>query len=605
MGLNQKTERKGKLQDALVFSVIEKLTKGAARDLEMGKYLLAKGQLDSAELCFEQAIREAEAKEERKAVVAALIGKSEVLKRRKQFEEAHEVLSSAQELAAKLGPKLLGLVYQQQAEIASTESHWAIALDKLKEAFSLSEEQETASERMMVIFKMGMAAGQLLQFHDALVYYEEAEKLARKLKNGSLILLSLVGQTDALAGLGKAGGVIEKCEQAEEFLRVHRDELKKMDIRAIRIKLLEKRAGSYQTLGHLDQAAQSYKEALESLSDPKEIAKLNSTMALLAFSMGRPEEGRKHEGQALKILEESGGEIPEVLLSLSKLNLLRGRIDTADSQLLQALLELPEKVSKGQKFILQSHEVDLKIQQGRIDEAQELVHILYDELSALSIEPLLPSILITLGNIARLQGNVDEAEELYRKSLEIAEHLQMPPLMVTSLAGLAKVAAARSEISTALEHLDRAIQISEKCGMLLQHQALLVDRAMMLGREGPAEEMIAALEDLLRESRRFESLPLQLAIQVGLALVHWREGDHAEARQYLEDTMEKAAEAGMEFTKILAQGLLGLVLSDLGERRMAEQYLENALAAMEERGFEIEAKHQFAERYRDLTGFWF
>ena len=609
-GKERKKERKEEFQNVLVFSVIEKLTKGAARDLEIGKYLLTKGQLDSAELCFDRAIREA--REEKRIAIAALIGKSEVLKRRKQFEEAYEVLSSAQELATKVDPKLQGLVYQQQAEVASAEGHWAIALDKLKEAreaFSLSE-QETASEMVGVAFKMGMAAGQLLRFGEALAHYEEAEELARKANNSPMILLATLGQTDALSGLGRAREAIERCDRAEEFLRLHREELKNMDVKAIRVKLLEKRAGSYQTLGHLDQAAHLYKEALESSPEPKEVAKLHSTLALLKFSMGSPGEAQEHEEEALEVLEESEGEIPEVLFNLSKLNLLRGRIDIAEKQFFRALVELPDKVSKGQGLAIRSHEVDLGIQQGKVNQAQELAHLLYHELAALDIEPLLPSVLNTLGNIARLQGKVDQAEGCYQKSLKIAENLGMPLLTAAALRGLAQVAAARFEVPAALEYLDRAIQLSRECGASLQEQALMFDRAAILGREdeGEGEETaqakIAVLEELLRDSRRFESLPLELAVQTSLAVIYWQEAHYLEARQYLEDTMERAAEAGMEFTKILAQGLLGLVLSDLGEERLAERYLEDALGAMETLGLEIEAKHQFAERYRDLTGFW-
>ena len=593
-----------KLQDALVFSVIEKLTKGPTRHLEMGKYLLSNGKLDSAELCFDQAIREA--RDEKKIAIAGLIGKSEVQKRRKQFEEAYGVLSSAQELAAELDPKLQGLVYQQQAEVASAEGHWAIALDKLKEAkeaFSLSE-QETASEMVGLAFKMGMAAGQLLRFGEALAYYEEAEELARKVNNGPMTLLATLGQTDALSGLGRAREAIERCDRAEEFLRLHREELKNMNVKAIQVRLLEKRAGSYQTLGHLDKAAHLYKEALESSSDPKEVAKLHSTLAVLKFSMGSPEEAREHEGEAKEILEESEGEVPEVLFNLSKLNLLRGQISVAEKEFFRALVELPDRVSKGQGLAIRAHEVDLNIQQGQVNQAQELAHVLYHELAALDIEPLLPSVLNTLGNIARLQDKVDEAEGCYQKSLKITENLGMPLLTATALRGLAQVAAARSEISAALGYLDRALQLSRECRASLQEQALLLDRAAILSREDGGSK-IAVLEELLRDSRRFESLSLELAAQTSLAMIHWQEAHYPEARHYLEDAMEKAAEAGMEFIKILVQGLLGLVLSDLGEERLAERYLEDALGAMEMLGLEIEAKHQFQERYRDLTGFWF
>ena len=48
-----------------------------------------------------------------------------------------------------------------------------------------------------------------------------------------------------------------------------------------------------------------------------------------------------------------------------------------------------------------------------------------------------------------------------------------------------------------------------------------------------------------------------------------------------------------------------MLLDDMGEKAQAEQHLAEALRGMEHRGLEIEAKHAFAERFRDLTGWPF
>lgn len=598
------------LRDALTFSALERLLKDrSSRQLAMGSYLLERGKLAAAELCFEQAIRES--KKEPRTATAALMGKAEICKRRKSFAEAHKVLIAAQDTAATLNdPRLLGAVYQQQAEIASAENRPAVALEKLKEAQkAFSSIAEATVERAQVALKLGLVAQQLLQLREALVHYEEAEQLAGGLDSdkGALKLLPLIGQANALLGLGRAAEALRKCTQAAELLG--RDEQNSAQFRWL---VAELEAACFQTLGELKAAAESYEKALAHSPDIKGKARLCSQLAVLTFSMGCPQEAQRHEEQALALLNEE--EIPEALVNLSQLNLMRGQIRTAETQFVRAVVELsanPEnKPDKRQEIALKLHHVSLDLQKGMVRSAGDRAVAVYEELSAMAdgdVEFLLLPALQTMGNIARLQGRLDEANELYQKALDIAERLRMPMMVLASLSNLAQVAVARSEVPAALEYLGKAIRMSQACGAELCQRSLLADWITLLNRQGALsrEEVLAQLEKFLGDSVRLECLPLELTIRMALGGIYWEESHYEKAMEYVEEAVEKAAQAGLEFTKILSMGVLGSFLADIGENQRAEGYLSDALAAMEELGLDIEAKHEFRERYRTLTGFWF
>lgn len=609
MVVNKEVDQEKTIKDALALSIIEKLMKDRAnRFLQTGNYLLSKGQLASAELCFDQVIQQDAQEKEKKTVISALIGKSEILKRRERFEEAYQALTTAEAMAQDF-KKLLGLVYQQRADIASAEDRPSHALDFLKkarEAF-LQAEEETPADRARVALLMGLAAHRLFRFQDALGHHQEAEELARELDKGdTLLLFAKLGEADALSALGRARESLRKCEMAREIL----DRAKLDDREKLLLLVVKKKASNLEALGELEVAARLYEDALISSSALVETAKLCAQLAPLKFSMGLPREAREYEERAKSMLSESGEEAPEVLLNLSRLNLMRGQIHTADKQFFQALTELPHKDDKGQALQIRSRRISLYMQQGKFRAASELAHSLYDELSETGVDALLPSVLQTMGNLARIQGDLDDAERFFGRALEIAGPLNIRLTTATALSGLAQVAAARFETDAASEYLEKAIDISRDCGAKLNVQALQLERATLRhqGDEGTpqdAEELIRSLQDQLRESERLECLSLELAIRTALATVHWQAAHHTEAEGYLRDIVEEAAQAGMTFTKIIAQGSLGSVLSDQGEKAQAETYLSDALSELEDLGLDIEAKYEFHERYRELTGFWF
>ena len=622
-----------KLKEAITFAAIERLVKDrAGRQLALGRYLLQQGKLAMAELCFETALREAETQTDpakrSSIVVAALLGKAEVARRRRRFTVARKLLQQAGRAAQEADdPKMLGLVHQERAEVELSEGQPEAAHEELKAAqAAFARARDAAGERVQTALKLGVVAQQLLRLREALGHYEEAERLASGLTppkgqesaREKLRSLALLGQANALHGLGRGEEALSRAEAAEKVLH------KRADLKGFQSLIAELRASVYEAQGRTDQATEHYEQALVDASeDCKAKARLCAHLAVLHFSLGLPEEARSFERRARELLEEGKEEVPEARLALSRLQLLRGRVPEAERDFIRAVTEFTAP-DRRREIALRLFQADLDLQQGLFRAAEERVRSSYEELEELKaqgadVDSLRLSALQSLGRHARLRGNVEDAERFYQEALELAVRVGPRTAVAAALAGLARAAAARSEVPLAFEYLERAVEIGRECGATLQWRSLEAELLLLQERSGEAgssdpdlededgrpTKVSPSLRDLVAEAKRLECLPLELTIETAWALHHWHQAQYEPALERLRGVNEKARRAGLAFSRIITEGLLGLLLDDMGEKAQAEQHLAEALRGMEHRGLEIEAKHAFAERFRDLTGWPF
>ncbi len=603
------------LRDTIVLSTIEKLVQDrASRELAIGQYLLQRGKLAAAELCFDHAIRETDQKP---IHIAALVGKSEVYRQRGSMEGAHELLDEAEESAQEISDRrLFGLVCQQRAEVISAEGYPAAALDKLREAErALNEVQATEAERAQVALKLGAACQQLMRLREALAHYVRAEDLAQNIdpaKGQPLKPVAVLAQGQVLFGLGKPAEALDKCTESQALLgaesRRHAHLLKAG---------AELRAAAHEAMGQPEQAIACLEEALEHAptQDPCERAPLWAQLASKKYGMAMPEEARAFEAQALEVLQQHDS--PQACLHLVQLALMRGNMHVAQAYLGEAQLGPGKseqcKLELGQRLgqeLLQAH---LDLQKGAVELAGERAAAAYEELApteereAQCDQGLLTTVLEFCGTLERLKQNLDQAESLHRQALDIAQAGGMRSTEAGALANLARVASARLEHGAADELYKQAIEISQECGAVIQAYTLAFERAVLPDSDPAAslDEKRAMLREMLSEAQELECLPLELSVRVSLAILDWQDSRSERAIQELQCVVEKAGQAGMFLAKHVAQGLLGTVLSDVGQSRLAEEHLTEALTGMEQRGLEIEARQQFLERFRDLTGFPF
>lgn len=588
--------------DDIFFSILDQVDEGPAKELVKGNYFLDDGRLDSAETCFDKAAQEAKQEE---TLVDALVDKAKVYTKREECEKAKEILNRAKGLAKDLDPSCLGDIHRQMAEVADLEGNLEEAMDyfkKAKDDFSLSEE-DTSKKCSEMLLNMAGKAQMLNNYRDAVDYSSEGQRLAQEVEKGDLVFFQTWTKAEALSGLGKAKEAVEAYEHAEELLVKNKDELKYVDKEEIREEITQKKATNFHLLGNFGKSSDLYEDVLNYNLDGRERAGICASLSLIKFSMGLPDDAANLEEEAKDIIDGSEEGMPDALLDLSRLNLLRGHIDKSDRQLFQALVEIPGEESKSTKL----HEINLDIQKANIQSASEEADSLYEETMNDDFEQFLPYILNTMGTIAVINEMTDKAEKLYKKSLQVADKFNLRASVSSALGGLSIVALIQFDTSTAMDYLEKAIRISKECGWQFNTQLLLVNRARILGRENSSNtsEAVSSLKELLSKSRSFKSLVLELDIRDALAELYRQTSRYSQAREQLEITIEKATGAEMELLKVISQGLLGIVLSDQGNRKLAKKHLEKAISKMEDMGLDIGSKIEFEERYRDLTGFWF
>lgn len=591
----KKKEREG-LKNAISLSLIQKITKGGNRQLQLGHFMLSKENLDLAELCFDKAVEETENK---KIKVKALIGKAHIFQKRKAFEEAYQALSKANNMLVDEDlPDLLGLVYQKEGEVGFEEGRFNKAIDAYKKAKHAFSSAGNTSGQAKVSLQIGVCAQQILNFKLAFENYKQAVDMLDE--DSSLLIYAQVGKTEALAGLGKTKEADKQCQVAEELAYQKEDKGKLLPI------VIQRKASNNLLLGDFSKASHLYAKALKNSSGLRQKGEICSLLAKLYFSMGHPDKAKAYEQQAQTLCDIAGEVIPEVYFNLSQLNLMRGKVKTSEKQFFQAQNELPSSLSKGQEMSIKSSEIRLDMTKGELNRAIENAEYLYEELSDM-VKPLFISLLNTLGDIATIKGDQQKAKDYYQQALRRVTELEYPLTKAHALAGLAEVEATKFNPSEALSYLDEAIALTQDCQAKVYEHSLQIRRITILNQENDnPEESAYFLEELLHKGRKFKSLFLDVVAKMHLGIVYWQElSDYDKASTYLYEVLESAEKTGLQLIAILSKGLLGSVLDDQGEKEVAESYLEDALMEMEERELEIESKWEFAERYRHLTGWFF
>lgn len=595
-----KSQGFGQIADRLFFDVIAKAIPEEKRGLAIAQYLLGKGQLDSAELEFDRIIRERDRRDV-DTVVRSMIGKAEILKRRNAFDLAHRVLVIGLERAASGPDSLRGAVALQQGIVCHAQADRDAALDRLTEAEALlATATEPAIEHVQVSLLLGMVHRELVDPAKAHERFRAGLDRARLLKDTNLELIALLGVAQTMSDLGSFRAALGACDDAAQVI----EGAKGNAPHPLAVTLAELRAGAQQSLGELALANQTLEQALGDTADPKEQARLRSSLALLSYSMGNTAAARDQERRAQQITESLGSDPPEVLLNLSRLAAAHGAARKADELLFAAMLALPKKLDPLQRADLSLREIEVGMLCGRWREAREKAEKLNTEFPGSRAHALQSGLLNALGGLSAGTSAYDHAEECYRDLLSMADANQAKLMAAGAIRGLATVSMGRAEPKAAATRLEEARSLARECGAALLERSMLVELALAQGRMShDLAEAIPVLEEGLSDSRLLENVAMETGFLVSLGSIELDRGNLDEAREYLDKALEKSADAGLEATRTAAAGILGCVHADLGDTPRARELLADALGGMDRCGIDSELRCHFQERYRDLTGF--
>ena len=599
----------GNIQEALYLSKLSRNLSGPQLKIATAAYFIKRRQFDSAELCLDMVINEvlpAAVNEDSSLslLINAIVEKALVAQSRKDFARAGRYLDLANGLLRhEKDPRTfdIGLVWSTKGVLALAQHDYRSAKRMFSKAVGIlgSDNSDLAAHAKL---SGGLAAYRDFDFELSLEMY----RAATGSDNALVELQARLGIIDALTVLDRPQEAIAACKSLESDLP-HLD--LRQSIRTIVLaNLREKIASNLLSQGKSVKAIRTYLKVAEKAA-LVERAKVFATLAVLAFGRGQPDRARLYEKEARDLSASLKHDIPEVLLSLSRLNLMRGHADVASQQLFDAIVDLP-KGNRDPQILLPYDLMDISIRQvkGELSKAEEKTQGLHEFLGrVMPISSIYASILCTLGSLSQLNGDLDQAHQFYNQALSIGEQLHAPGVILQASSGLGQVALERHEVDQALQYFKRAHEIADAIGQVLSAHSMKIFEliAEIRMRGGPDERDAIALSELLEEGYRFESVPLDFQAVLNLAVLWSQIGDLDRAIDYFEEAAATAQQEGLTLAALIATGLLAIVLDDRGDKSRAEELLTNVLSQMEELGIDIPAKDQFADRYRDLTGFPF
>ena len=167
--------------------------------------------------------------------------------------------------------------------------------------------------------------------------------------------------------------------------------------------------------------AERAKTLYEELSDRTNAGNLLNNLGVFNFLLGRPDEAVAHLKEAFRVALEIGNDLNAAyaVSSLAQVHLRTGKVELAEEQARHALEllagrdEVLEEVGNAQLVLGRS-----LLEQGRLDEADEIFKLAEASLSQLSSASHRAAAWIAQGDLAARRGDDRAAAQLYRNAAE-------------------------------------------------------------------------------------------------------------------------------------------------------------------------------------------
>ena len=237
--------------------------------------------------------------------------------------------------------------------------------------------------------------------------------------------------------------------------------------------------------GQTDQAAQTYRRALNYLQDQPEtdwtrtsISVTYHQLGITAQDRGRLDEADGWYRKALTIFEELGDR-PGMAVTYHQLGITaqaRGRLDEADGWYRQSLT-INEELRDRPRMAATYHQLGTTAQaRGRLDEADGWYRQSLTINEELRDRPHMALTYHWLGNTAQDRGRLDEASGWYRKSLTIDEELGDRPGLARTYHQLGNTAYLRGRLDEAEDWYRKSLtikeELSDRPGLALSYEQL-------------------------------------------------------------------------------------------------------------------------------------
>jgi DNA-binding winged helix-turn-helix (wHTH) protein/tetratricopeptide (TPR) repeat protein len=309
------------------------------------------------------------------------------------------------------------------------------------------------------------------------------------------------------------------------------------------------------TLGRLNQAITTYQKALRILAQLGEHEKTGSVLNNMAINFtneGNLDRGEQLYREAKSHFEQAGDQRNTAITigNIADILYLRGKLLAAEKSY-REVIEIENARDRGVPAYAQYRLADLKLTEGRVEEAYKLAQQAADALRAAqgSYQYLTPAMNV-LGDVLKAEGSLEEARQQYQLALDIGKKAGEP---------VAETQLEISELALEVGHPDQAepllraaIAEFEKEKADPDSTSAYVELSRMLLMEGKMQDARKAIQHAAELSRASPDpgLKLPIAIQsarVMLAAVRQNERGHptlAAVRQQLRSASETAKSLG-------------------------------------------------------------
>jgi len=340
-------------------------------------------------------------------------------------------------------------------------------------------------------------------------------------------------------------------------------------------------ASAFYLLGHLQQAEQAARDALEHSHHTGDLTLKADSLFMLgavAREQLRLEEAENYQQRNLAILEKLGDEVRQALSyqELGMIALERQQFDQAE-QWHRKALGIKERYGLEQEEALSYHRLGVIAQmRQQFDEAEQWYRKALQIAERLGLEQMTVSTYHQLGLLAQERQQFDEAEQWYRKALQIAERLGLERNAADQYHQLGLLAQERQQFDEAEQWYRKALQIAERLG--LERNA--ADEHHQLGNIAYLRQQFDGAEQWYRKALeikdRLRHPPLMVDTLAQIGTLRRKQNRLPEALSWFGRALVIAAEYQMPVAvggQIFAD--LARVMNEMGEEEFATAWRQN------------------------------
>lgn len=356
-----------------------------------------------------------------RARAEAILSRAEALSEKRDYEGAAETFTEA------LGVVVAAGSVELHARVLSGEAWARMHLGEVRAGIELLEKARGLVEgpafsdldRAEILFRLGVARYLLSSIATSIALFGEAMALAdrSRLPSDTLRAKVLTWRSRCYRRQRDYEAAREDVERALELAESMEDP-HTLGEAYFQASLIAERDGHWVLARTYAERAKSQ---YEELSDRMNVGRLLNNLGGLEFLLGRPEKAVARMNEAFAVVLEHGGDedVATVVSSLAQVLQKTGEPVAAEEHARHALRRLGDREDRmdeigNARLVLGRALLD----QGRLDEAEEMLAHAEDALSQLSSGPHRAAAWVAQGDLAQRRGDDRQAAVLYRRAAE-------------------------------------------------------------------------------------------------------------------------------------------------------------------------------------------